>query len=244
MGKLTQTGILVAISVAIGSITFAQQSVTPPKVYDLFGDYAGGQWKYGYFSANRPLGKKGDRTTYEITLYAPAKTENGITRSQRNHELNEPHILKCHRPQPCRIDGDNEYECPNTRYLEFHPGPNGEYSAARWEAADSTKCHLDFQFKSLKTNGISVDVYVVHTAQVPNGDSGYKIERKIIWNDVLAGPRQSADSVRDPAMIGNERYLPVIVRAGDYVDFVVGYGPNKTYQGDITGVRATVICLN
>src|SRR5262249_50645008 len=91
-------------------------------------------------------------------------------------------------------------------YLQLHPGHKGEYSVARWVSRANQKCIISATFKSLREGGdpTTTDVRILH-----NGA------------DISSGYVETNTDVFDvPSM-------PVALRTGDKIDFVVGYGRNK-----------------
>jgi hypothetical protein len=100
--------------------------------------------------------------------------------------------------------------------LSFHPGAGGEYSAVRWTAPAAGKVAIAAEFKSIAERA-TTDVHVLHNARALF-DGGINVNG--------AGPtavfRGSAD-----------------VKAGDTIDFAVGYG-NGNYGADTTALAVSI----
>lgn len=103
-----------------------------------------------------------------------------------------------------------------SKQLALHPGPNGEYSVARWTCPAAGEHRIEATFTGIAQKA-TTDVHVLH-----NGRS--------LHDDLI--------NVDDH---GNEspfsRTLPLV--QGDTIDFVVGFG-NGFYGGDTTALSARV----
>ena len=102
--------------------------------------------------------------------------------------------------------------------MAFHPGPNGEYSVARWTAPEAGEVQVAAEFRNIAERA-TTDVHVLH--------NGATLFRGFI--NVEGG--------------GNEAEWTgkVTVNAGDMVDCVVGWG-NGGYGGDSTGMAVRLKC--
>jgi outer membrane protein OmpA-like peptidoglycan-associated protein len=99
--------------------------------------------------------------------------------------------------------------------LHMHPGPNGEFSVVRWTAPADHLVSITGSFVGLD-NPTTTDVHVLaKNVAVFDGD----INRR---------------GKTVPFQISRE------VKAGDTIDFLVGYGSNKNYSTDSTGLSATI----
>jgi hypothetical protein len=99
--------------------------------------------------------------------------------------------------------------------LSLHPGRNGEFTVVRWTAPWTGEYSIEARFEAL--DFATTDVYILHNASV--------IGEEIIDNE---GASHDFSLCR------------MAVRAGDHIDFAVGYGQNRNYYGDSTGLRARI----
>ena len=99
----------------------------------------------------------------------------------------------------------------------LHPGPNGEFSAARWTAPASGQVAINARFTGVPKIPATTDVHVLHRDR-PLFDSLINV----------SGYSNSA------AYSGR-----IVVAQGDTVDFVVGFG-NQSYGGDTTSLEASL----
>jgi hypothetical protein len=106
--------------------------------------------------------------------------------------------------------------------LGFHPGGSGQYAVIRWTAPNDGTFSiatifygLDFAFPT------TTDVHVLH-----DGTS--------LFDSTIDG-------------FGNSSARPfgtaISVRSGDTIDFAVGYGPDRDFTGDMTGISATLTAV-
>ena len=103
--------------------------------------------------------------------------------------------------------------------LNFHPGYYGEYSIVRWIAPEAATYSLATMFIGIDHAGpTTTDVHVLHNNMV-------------LFSNLING--FGASSTKSFATAGT-------VQAGDTIDFAVGYGSNKTYWTDSTGLDAII----
>jgi len=100
--------------------------------------------------------------------------------------------------------------------LSFHPGPNGEYSVVRWTAPADGPCSVSAVFRAIDQQ-TTTDVHIVH-----NGRSVF---------DGLVGVGDAGKHTQHTQQLS--------LRAGDVVDFVVGWG-NGSYICDSTGLEVRI----
>ncbi|OQB86458.1 MAG: Beta-glucuronidase [Planctomycetes bacterium ADurb.Bin126] len=100
--------------------------------------------------------------------------------------------------------------------LALHPGPAGEYSVVRWKAPADGKCEVTAEFATIAERA-TTDVHVLHKGR-----------------SVFAGGINMGDGGPRARFAG-----AVDVRAGDTVDFAVGYG-NGSYGADSTSLTLTI----
>ncbi|MDJ1173049.1 PEP-CTERM sorting domain-containing protein [Roseofilum capinflatum] len=107
--------------------------------------------------------------------------------------------------------------------LALHPGYHGEYSILRWIAPETQTYALSAAFSGLDHIGpTTTDVHVLH-----NGVS--------LFSDLINGFGASTTKSFN---------LTQMMEAGDTIDFAVGYGTNKTYWYDTTGIEATISAID
>jgi hypothetical protein len=104
--------------------------------------------------------------------------------------------------------------------VSFHPGPTDYFSVIRWTAPTTGLFNLDVAFRGddffFPT---TTDVHVLLNS------------RSLFSADVLAfGPGPSFSDI-------------LSVKAGDRIDFAVGFGPDGSYTGDSTGISATLTAV-
>ncbi len=105
-----------------------------------------------------------------------------------------------------------------SRQICLHPGPNGEFSAARWTAPASGQVAISARFTGLPASmPATTDVHVLHRSR-PLFDSAINVN---------GHPNSAAYSGR------------ITVAKGEAIDFVVGFG-NQTYASDTTGLEASL----
>jgi hypothetical protein len=102
--------------------------------------------------------------------------------------------------------------------LNLHPGPAGQKSVVRWTAPFSGTVTIQGKFRGIDTHGTTTNVAVAHnsTRTLFSGNiNGYGAEAPFLITKAVA--------------------------AGDTIDFSVGYGSNRNYYNDSTGLSATMI---
>jgi len=100
--------------------------------------------------------------------------------------------------------------------LSCHPGAGGEYSVVRWTAPARGKIAIAAEFKSIAEKA-TTDVHVLHNSRA-QFDGGINVKG--------AGPKAAFRGSAD-------------VKAGDTIDFAVGYG-NGDYGADTTALAAKI----
>jgi hypothetical protein len=104
--------------------------------------------------------------------------------------------------------------------LGLHPGPNGEYAVLRWSAPADGVIALDASFYGANfAYPTSTDAHVLYNGQA-------------LFDVFIEG--YGFYSTRSL-----NTYL--FVSSGDTIDFAVGYGRDRDYTGDMTGLRATIV---
>jgi Ca2+-binding RTX toxin-like protein len=102
--------------------------------------------------------------------------------------------------------------------LNLHPGLAGQKSVVRWTAPFSGTVTIEGSFQGIDTHGTTTDVAVVHNSVTP-----------------LFRGNVNGYGARAPFVITKA------VAAGDTIDFSVGYGSNRNYNNDSTGLSATIL---
>lgn len=103
--------------------------------------------------------------------------------------------------------------------LIFHPGPNNEFSIIRFTAPTTGLYTLNAGFTPVTTNGTTTDVHILN-----NGTS--------LFSGLVTGTYNAPKSA--PSFSNN-----LNLNSGDIVDFAVGYGTNKNFSSDSTGITAS-----
>ena len=102
--------------------------------------------------------------------------------------------------------------------LVLHPGPTGQYGIARWTAPAAGKYLLQTIFAGLGSVS-TTDVHIRQNAQP-------------IFDDVINGRGKRST------------YVSILtVATGDTIDFAVGYGADKAYNSDTTGLDVQLRAL-
>lgn len=101
--------------------------------------------------------------------------------------------------------------------LNVHPGPVGQESVVRWTAPSSGAVKIEGRFQGIDAAGTTTDVAVVHDSAA-----------------TLFSGNIDGYGVRAPFSITKS------VAAGDTIDFSVGYGSNRNYTSDSTGLAVTI----
>ena len=102
-------------------------------------------------------------------------------------------------------------------FLDLHPSSTGQYSVVQWTAPGTGSMRIDGLFQGLDFVGpTSTDVHILM-----NGSS--------IWD-------ANIDSYNVPVPFD----FVVGVQTGDTIDFAVGFGSNKNYYYDSTGLQGSI----
>jgi hypothetical protein len=105
--------------------------------------------------------------------------------------------------------------------LNLHPGPAGEKSVVRWTAPFFATVKIEGRFEGIDTHGTTTDVAVVKNMATSSPTT--------LFSDNI-------DFYGDKASFS----FTTSVRAGDTINFVVGYGSNANHGFDSTGLSATI----
>lgn len=121
-----------------------------------------------------------------------------------------------------------------TRYyfadeVMMHPGQMNERAVLRWTAPTTGTISIDALFTGRDSYITTTDVHVLKNG-VP------------LFNDVINGFFAGSPGSPGASVNAQKSYVAgaIAVNAGDYFDFVVGYGTNNNYSADSTGLRAVV----
>ena len=111
-----------------------------------------------------------------------------------------------------------EMYCVPVTYLQFHPSSNDQYSVVRWTAPAQGVYMLEGAFIGLDYGGpTTTDVHVLvnSTVSLFQGEIG-SFNQPLSFKEAVA------------------------LRAGDRVDFAVGFGSDGNYDNDSTGIRCLI----
>jgi hypothetical protein len=100
----------------------------------------------------------------------------------------------------------------------LHPGPRGEFSVVHWKGSAVGRYEIEARFSALTVT--TTDVHVLKNG-APLTDGA--IDGLGVWQDVL---------IRNLSCEPN-----------DTIDFAVGFGANRNYNSDITGLDARIMVL-
>ncbi len=105
--------------------------------------------------------------------------------------------------------------------LSLHPGYAGEYALVRWTAPEAGNISIASVFTGLSVahQPTTTDVHILHNNQS-------------IFDNFVEG-------FGDDSAVGFDTNLAVF--QGDTIDFAVGFGRNRTYYYDETGLAATIV---
>jgi hypothetical protein len=99
----------------------------------------------------------------------------------------------------------------------MHPGPNGEFSVARWTAPVAGQIAISARFMGVPKIPATTDVHVLHRGRA-------------LFDSLLNLSGHPNSAVYSGRMV---------VAQGDTIDFVVGFG-NQNYGGDTTSLEASL----
>jgi hypothetical protein len=112
----------------------------------------------------------------------------------------------------------------------------------RWTAPEAMTIAIDAAFRG--HDETTTDVHVLLNGDMTDGPEwgSPTFTGTQLMDGVIDGNYGCVDlSIPQSGTIQEQTYAGVItVAAGDTIDFVVGYGPNHFYGGDLTGVTATI----
>ena len=182
--------------------------------YDAAADFSptsnpNGVWSYGYSTT---LGGTFNLYTSHGNFLNPDGTPTGLDSWNQNIGLGNPAVIHNGTNAPLYVAGSALY-LPGQ--LAFHPGPDGENSIIRFTAPTTATYALASSFVGLDDTGTTSDVHVFLN-EVP------------LFNGLING-YGAMDTFS----------TSLNLKAGDQVDFIVGYGTNHTYFADTTGISAT-----
>ena len=137
-----------------------------------------------------------------------------------------PLIYHSARPISALMNGPNTYTVP-PHGLALHPGLNGEYAVLRFTAPTDGTYKVSGQFFAADDNatGTTTDVWILRNDE-KNGSFSGEID--------YYGRAKSASFTSKDFQL----------KKGDTLDFEVGYGANKNYEYDSTGLMALIERVN
>ena len=101
--------------------------------------------------------------------------------------------------------------------LHLHPGQNGEYAVVRWTAPEAGLYTVSGFFEGLNSRPTSTDVHVVM-----NSETVFDAEVSTFMNPMNFD-------------------VTHVLRAGDTIEFAVGFGSDRNFFYDSTGVSAKIL---
>ena len=133
-----------------------------------------------------------------------------------------PAIHHTTRAVPAMMNGPNRAIFP-PHALAMHPGLNGEYAVLRFTAPTDGTYKVSGQFYALDDNatGTTTDVWILQNSEQTGAFSG-----KV---DYYGGFKWASFTSREFRL-----------KRGETLDFEVGYGANKNYEYDSTGLVALI----
>jgi RHS repeat-associated protein len=195
--------------------TFPNSSVS--RLFDVVGDYSSttnpaGAWSYGY----RPRASLLDPKSFVVMSDSFNRFPNvRFDWSSLISFDGNPSLTHNYDPQ----NVSQGTISLRTNELTMHPGPNGEYTIARFTALQSGKYTIDAVFKPADALHGTTDA-----------------------NVLLSGSSLFADTVSLNSNANFNRTVDMIV--GEVLEFAVGFGPNESYFYDTTGLQLKVGLLN
>ena len=184
--------------------------------YDVAGDFSlnanpNGPWSYGYITS----------LNGSLNVYTESSTShygNPNFQSWQGTETGDgnPNVFRNTASTNQTGAGANL----DAGQLALHPGPSGSLSVVRWTAPNAATFSIRsvFEGRGIEGSGTTTDVHVLH-----NGVA--------IFNDAVNGFGLTSDASFSQILT---------VSAGDTIDFVVGFGSNGNFNGDTTGLTATI----
>jgi len=196
--------------------SFTTAAHNPPTLsYSAVGDFSAtqnpsGAWSYGY----RPSPRWG------FILYTDDNISHHLCACVDgwSAETPEPFIVYNHTGETVAYFPPVYGIIHPPDVLNVHPGPAGEMSVARWTAPSSGTVKIEGRFGGIDWGGgTTTDVAVVHNSAVT-------LFRGNINGYGATAPFSITESVT----------------AGDTIDFSVGFGRNRNYGADSTGLSGTI----
>jgi len=144
---------------------------------------------------------------------------NGLDSWLANRFTSEGHPSVHYNASGRRIITDNRALQSEPGQFSLHPGYAGEYALVRWTAPEACNISIASVFTGLAAAGpTTTDVHILHNNQ------------SIFDNFVEGFGYDSA--------VGFDTNLAVF--QDDTIDFAVGFGRNRSYSYDSTGLAATI----
>jgi hypothetical protein len=180
--------------------------------YDVAADFSAannpnGPWSYGY---SLTLGG-------QLILYTNSWALSGL-----NIWLYD---ISSYTPSAYLNPTTNAIVLPGRTYgpgaFGLHPGPDGEYSVARFTAPATGQYHLTGSFFGQDSSPTTTDVHILT-------NSVAALDGEVTGFGPGTGP--SFD-------------IEVALNAGDDLDFAVGYGTDSQFGADSTGLSAQIVAL-
>jgi hypothetical protein len=222
-------------------VVLAAASVSSAAVWDLETDFSKttnpvGAWSWGVYLEDGA----GDFYAWEYSHEWQADPAIGYWGNAGNNLV--PGVIFFSNEQEAFAFG-NQWWAPDAVML--HPAQWGDKYAPliRWTAPSDMTISVDALFYGCQ-NDVSTDVHVVLNGTMYNGTDPDYIPTFTgsLMDGIVEGnygyaplgilPTETTNSVAYNAIL--------TLTAGDTLDFVVGYGPDAFYGGDLTGLSVTI----
>lgn len=200
--------------VAYASILFGSVSLRAQSFHAerdfQYPDNPNGQWSYGW-----------QRTLEDDESFSllPPKEKTGSGLERYGEQVVGGQSSLYHNPEEYEILDSLPYP---PHVLTLHPGDAGQYAVLRWTAVEAGEVNVFGSFQRLdhreESGGTNTDVHL----------RGNTPPRSVYSGIIDASNPQFEFTTRLP------------VEPGDYISFAVGYGPDRDYHTDTTGVCALI----
>jgi hypothetical protein len=154
-----------------------------------------------------------------MILFTDHGTDGGLSYWQKNIWLRVP-IVWHNESSITKADSSGKIVlAPGA--MAWHPGPNGEYSLIRFTVPSAGQYEINSYFYGADLNGVTTDVHILY-------DSVSFFDGNVTgFGEPTTGP------------VG----FTVSLQAGDRIDFAVGYGNNRNFTSDSTGISAQIVLV-
>jgi hypothetical protein len=204
---------------ALGLLFLTAQSISADPIYDAAADFStaqnpNGVWSYGYSSSLTP---GGGLTLY--TMSNPIFGNPNFIDWTANIALGDPAVFK----NVARTTQTSGTVSLLPGELAFHPGPSDQFSFVRFTAPQTGLYSIATTFTGRDIFGTTSDVHILD-----NGTS--------LFTGEVNGFGPSSDVVVPSILVS--------LAAGDNIDFAVGFGTDRNFFFDSTGLSASVTSVS